>query len=439
MGLEEDLTKYLEDFWSAATDPQLRTALSRAVESYRRNREEVLRLYPQVKSKAEQLRGIKDRSIRQMEELAKEVRDRVEDQHGDCIIAKTPKEAIEYILSQLRAGDIVVKSKSMTTEEIELNKHLQEMGCRVYETDLGEFIVQLLGSRPMHLLAPAVHVPREQVAELFSGILGEELPPEPEILVTSARGYLRERLLEAQIGITGANAIAAETGTIFIIENEGNARLVSGLPEKHIVVAGLEKIVPTLQDGMLVVEVTSRYANYKAPTYVNLITGASKTGDIEKQIVYGAQGPREFHLVLLDNHRTDMARDPIYRQALRCLKCGGCLYECTVYPLVAGHFGYIYMGGIGATLTRFLAGGLERCAPIAYTCTLCGRCKEYCPMEIDIPETTLKLRRELAERGLSPREGEERHRRDHGSQSPKRGKAQTEGGLRAPNPRHLEP
>jgi L-lactate dehydrogenase complex protein LldG len=402
MGFEEMVEDYVEALWKAAMDGRIRTALERAVESYRKNLDEIFRLYPYVREKAERLREVKDHSLRHMEELAREVKDRVEDQHGSCIIAETGEKAIEYIREQVEPGDVVVKSKSMTTEEIELNRHLEERGCEVYETDLGEFIVQRLGSRPMHITSPAIHVPREQVAELFSEIMGREMPPDPKTLVAAARRYLRHKFIEARVGISGANAIAAETGTVFIIENEGNARLVTGLPEKHIVVAGLEKIVLTLQDGLLVVEVTSRYASYKAPTYVNLISGASKTGDIEKQIVYGAHGPRELHLVLLDNHRTEMARDPVYRQALRCLRCGACLYECTVYPLVAGYFGHVYMGGIGAILTRFLVGGLERSAPIAYTCTLCGRCREYCPMDIDVPQMMLELRRELAERGLVP-------------------------------------
>jgi len=394
--------EYFKTLWDAAMDEDLRVALKRAVERFRRNKAEAFKIYPWIEEKAERLREVKDYSLLHMDELAKEVKDRVEDLHGNCIIAETAEEAVEYITDQVKAGDIVVKAKSMTSEELNLNRHLEEAGCEVYETDLGEFIVQQMGSRPMHILAPAVHVRRERVAELFSKVMGREFKPDIPTLVTAARDFLREKFIKARVGITGANAIAAETGTVFIIENEGNAKLVTGLPDKHIVIAGLEKIVPTLQDGMLVVEVAMRYANYKSSSYVNLISSPSKTGDIEKQIVYGAHGPREYHVVLLDNHRREMARDPVYRQALRCLRCGGCLYECTIYPLVAGYFGHIYVGGIGAILTRFLAGGIEAAAPMAYTCTLCGRCREFCPMKIDVPEMMLKLRGELAERGLTP-------------------------------------
>ncbi len=400
---EELIERYLQALWDAAMDEHIQLALSRAVESFRRNRAEAFKLYPGIKKKAERLREVKDYSLLHIDELAREVKDRVEDLHGNCIIAETAEEAVEYICDQVKPGDIIVKSKSLTSEEIHLNSRLEEIGCRVYETDLGEFIIQNLGSRPMHILAPAIHVSRERVAELFSRIMGRDFSPDIPALTRAASEFLRGKLLEARVGISGANAIAAETGTVFLIENEGNIRLVTGLPEKHIVVAGLEKIVPTLQDGMLVVEVASRYANYKAPSYVSLISGPSKTGDIEKQIVYGVHGPKEYHVVLLDNHRREMIKDPVYRQALRCLRCGACLYECTIYPLVAGYYGYLYMGGIGAILTKYLIGGVINAAPIAYTCTLCGRCKEYCPMEIDVPEMILKLRGELAERGLVPK------------------------------------
>ncbi|RLI31576.1 lactate utilization protein [Candidatus Bathyarchaeota archaeon] len=394
--------KYLENLWDATQDDFLRLALSRAVESYRRNRNNAFKRYPYIVEKAKQLRKIKEYSIDHMEELAKETKDIVEELKGNCIIAKTPEDAIKYINEVVDEGSLVIKSKSITSEELHINQHLEERGCTVYETDLGEFIIQQLKSRPMHILSPAIHVPREKVAELLSKMLGKQLPPDIPTLVGEVKRFLRQVYFKADVGISGANAIAAETGTTFIIENEGNAKLVTGLPKKHIVIAGLEKVVPTLQDAMLVVEVASRYANYKAPSYVNLISCPSKTGDIEKQVVYGAHGPSEYHVVLLDNNRTKMAKDPVYKQALYCLRCGGCLYECPIYPLTAGHFGYLYMAGLGAILTRFLIGGIENAAPIAYTCLMCGRCKAHCPMEIDVPEMVLKLRQELAEAGLTP-------------------------------------
>ena len=400
--IDEVFNLYQEQLWNAMTDENIRLALSRAVEAFRSNRDEAFKLYPYVKERAKKLREVKEYSLLHVEELAKQVKDRVEDLNGHCLIARKPEEALSYIKEIVREGDVVVKSKSMTCEELQINHRLEEIGCKVYETDLGEFIIQHLNSKPMHILSPAIHVPKEKVAELLSSIIGKTISPNIQTLVKEARTFLRDIFFKANVGISGANAIAAETGTIFLIENEGNARLVTGLPRKHIAIAGLEKVVPTLHDGMLVVEVASRYANYKAPSYVSLISSPSKTGDIEKQITYGVHGPEELHVILLDNDRTEMIKDPTYRQALYCLRCGACLYECTIYPLTAGYYGYLYMGGIGAILTAFLLGGLRNAAPIAYTCTLCGRCKEVCPMEIDVPEMILKLRRTLVEHGYVP-------------------------------------
>ena len=396
------LEGYVDKLWEGSMDENLRLAITRAVRSYRRNRDEALRLFPRVEKLAERLKEVKEWSLTHMDQLLKQLRDRVEDSKGCFFYARTVEDALEYIGDVVKEGDIVTKSKSLTCEELHINRFLEEMGCRVYETDLGEFIIQQLGEKPMHLLSPAIHVPRERVAKLFSKIYRKPLPPHIPTLVAETRKYLRQVFINADVGITGANAVAADTGTVFIIENEGNARLVTGLPEKHIAVAGLEKILPTLMDCMMLVEVATRYANYKAPTYVNMTSGPSKSGDIEKNIVYGVHGPREFHLLILDNHRTDMIRDEVYRQALYCVRCGGCMYECPVYGVVAGYFGHIYVCGIGAALTRFLLGGLERAVPIAYTCTMCGRCVEYCPMGIDVPEIVLKIRREASKAGLTP-------------------------------------
>ncbi len=399
---DEIYNSYLRKLGSAARNSSLRTALERAIESYRRNRDEAFKLYPYVEKKASKLRKIKKNSLLRIEELIKQTRDVVEELKGNFYMAENAYKALEYVKSVVKGAETVVKSKSLTMEELNINSELERIGCKVFETDLGEFIIQQLKSKPMHLLSPAIHIPREKVAKLLSKITGKKLPAEIPVLVKEVRNYLRQKFVEADVGLTGANAVVAETGSVFIIENEGNARLVSGLPEKHIVVAGIEKVIPTLSDAMLLVEVVTRYANYKAPTYVSIVSGPSKTGDIEKKIVYGAHGPKEFHLVLLDNGRKEMAKDPVYRQALYCLRCGGCLYECPVYSLVSGYFGHVYMGGIGAILTRFLLGGLEKAAPLAYTCTLCGRCKKYCPMEIDVPEMMLKLREEIVGKGMVP-------------------------------------
>ena len=191
--------------------------------------------------------------------------------------------------------------------------------------------------------------------------------------------------------------MSADTGTLFLIENEGNIRLATGAPPVHITLVGMEKLVPTLGDAYKVAEVTWRYANYTIPSYVSMVSGPSKTGDIEKVITYGAHGPKEFHVIFMDDGRTELARHPVLRQALYCLRCGGCLYECPVFAVTAGHFGDKYFAGIGAVWAAMINKDVEKAASIAYTCLTCGRCKVKCPMEIDTPEMMVELRRLIAE------------------------------------------
>ena len=322
--------------------------------------------------------------------------------HGNFHYAKDKEEALNVLRSITGTGKTIVKGKSITSEEIDMNENLEKWGNTVYETDLGEFIVQSLKSRPMHILAPAVNIPKEKVAELFSKIANKDLPPDPKKLTEFAREYLRDKFMEADIGISGANAITADTGSVFLFENEGNIRFATNAPDVHVVFAGIEKILPTLSDGFRLLEVVSRYAGYLAMTYVSIVSGPSKTGDIEKTIVYGAHGPREFHVILYDNGRRKVAEDPELAPILRCVRCGACMYECAIYPITTGYWGYKYMGGIGIPWTAYISGGLEKAAPMAFTCTLCGRCVDYCPMEIDTPEIVIKLREQLNKKGLIP-------------------------------------
>jgi iron-sulfur cluster protein len=306
---------------------------------------------------------------------------------------------LKIIADLTGTGKLIVKGKTMTGEEVGLREYLEEKGNEVYETDLGEFIIQKMGSRPMHILSPSIHVPREDVARLFSKVIGQGITPESDIaeMVAAAREFLREKFFRADIGISGANVVAADTGTLFIIENEGNIRLATGAPPVHIALVGIEKLVPSLSDAYKVSEVTWRYANYAVPSYVSMISGPSKTGDIEKVTTYGAHGPREYHVIFLDGGRTRLARYPRLAQALYCLRCGGCLYECPVFAVTAGHFGDKYFAGIGAVWAAIVNREPEIAASIAYTCLTCGRCRERCPMKIDVPEMIIELRKLLAE------------------------------------------
>jgi iron-sulfur cluster protein len=401
MNKKSSFKSYKKEIMDAAHDDRLRLALSRAINSFRGNVNKALEKFPHTVNLAEEVLKIKEKAIPQMEKLARQAIATIAENKGKGYIARTADEALEIISGLVGTKKLIVKGKSMTGEEIGLREHLEEKGDEVYETDLGEFIIQKLGDRPMHITSPSIHVPREDVARLFSRVLGTEIAPDAEIaeMVAAAREYLRDKFFRADIGISGANAVAAETGTLFIIENEGNIRLATGAPPVHIALVGMEKLVPSLSDAFKVSEVTWRYANYTVPSYVSLVSGPSKTGDIEKVTTYGAHGPREFHVIFLDGGRTKLAKYPKLSQALYCIRCGGCLYECPVFAVTAGHFGDKYFAGIGAIWAAIVNEDPEKAASIAYTCLTCGRCRERCPMKIDVPEMILELRKMLAEGG----------------------------------------
>jgi len=366
-----NLKEYKRRLREALRSGRIAEAVGRARSSYRKNVQEALERYPHTLELAKEVRRIKEEAIERMEELVAEAREQMERNRIKTFLARTASEAREIITSLCGPATVIVKGKSLTSEEIDLRDHLEERGYEVYETDLGEH-------------------------------LSREVPPEVEEEVAAVREFLRDKFTRADVGITGANVIAADTGTILQIENEGNVRLSSSLPPVHITLVGMEKVVPTLSQAMKVAEVTWRYANYTMPAYVSLISSPSKTGDIEKVTTYGAHGPKELYCVFLDNGRSAMARDPRFREALYCLRCGGCLYECPLFCLVAGHFGDRYFGGIGALWTAFVTGGLEEAAPLAYSCLTCGRCKVRCPLEIDTPGMCLQLRHLIAEGAQEP-------------------------------------
>jgi len=382
----------------AAHNDRIRVALSRAIKGYRTNTKHALSKFPHTIKMADEVREIKEKASDQMEELTQQACEAIRENHGKAYIARTAEEALDIIGGLVGSDKLIVKGKSMTGDEIGLREYLEEQGNEVYETDLGEFIVQKLGTRPMHILSPAIHVPKEDTAALFSRITGQELPPNDiPALVATARNFLREKYFRADIGMSGANIVTADTGTLFLIENEGNIRLATGAPPVHIALVGMEKLVPTLSDAYKVAEVTWRYTNYTIPTYVSMVSGPSKTGDIERVITYGAHGPKEFHVIFIDDGRTDLAKHPILRQALYCVRCGGCLYECPIFAVTAGYFGDKYFAGFGAVWAAMITQDIEKAAAIAYTCLTCGRCKIRCPMNIDTPEMIVELRKSIAE------------------------------------------
>jgi iron-sulfur cluster protein len=403
MDATKEFNIYKRNIYKVLKDDFLKTALERAVKAFRENRDAALAAFPDVVEKRERLQEIKDEVIDNLEGYVSRAREALEKSHAKTYFAEDAEEANEILKKIIGTGKMIVKAKSITSEELDFNRVMSDYGNTVYETDLGEFIVQLLGEKPMHILAPAVHVPRERTAKIFSEVAGKELPPDPQKLAMFAREFLRDKYFSADVGFSGANFITADTGTIFLVENEGNIRFVTNAPEIHVAVVGLEKLMPTLSDAMLGLEVLMRYSGYLVTAYVSMISGPAKTGDIEKVTVYGAHGPKELHVIFLDNGRLKAAADPIYREMLRCLRCGACMYECAIYPLVSGHWGYRYMGGIGVPWTALISGGLEKAAPLAYSCALCGRCKEICPAGIDSSKLIERLRDDLKKEGLVPK------------------------------------
>lgn len=305
-------------------------------------------------------------------------------------LARDAAAANDYIckLAKQRGVRKVVKSKSMASEETHLNRALHAAGVEAVETDLGEWILQLNGERPSHMVMPAIHLVKEEVAELFSEVTGKDEPADIPHLVQVARAQLRQSYLDAEMGITGANVAIAETGGIALVTNEGNARLATTLPKIHVALVGLEKLVPTLADANRVINVLPKNATGQLITsYITWIRGAVPCGDENK----------ELHIVLLDNGRSALADSPHCRDALRCIKCGACANVCPVYQTVGGHvFGHIYISAIGVILTAFFH-GLENASELVRACIGCRSCVSVCPSHIDLESIILHLREVIGE------------------------------------------
>lgn len=331
--------------------------------------------------------AIKKETIQRLDTYLEQFAGQVVANGGRVHWASDAGEACRYVsqLARQRRVRLVVKSKSMVTEEIGLREFLEAEEIEVIETDLGEFIVQLAGEQPSHLLAPAIHKTRDDVAQLFADKLGIEPTQELEGLTAAARLALRDKFLRADLGVSGVNFGIAETGTIVIVENEGNARLTTSLPRIHVAIMGIEKVIPRMDDLAVFMKLLPRSATgQKISSYVSLITGIKKLPSQE--------GPEEFHLVLLDNGRTRILADPVQRESLYCLRCGACLNVCPVYQKVGGHaYGWIYQGPIGALLTPQLL-GLRQARELPFASTLCGACREVCPVKINFPALLLDLR-----------------------------------------------
>ncbi len=330
---------------------------------------------------------------RHLEELERQVVAR----GGNVFWASTGEEAARYVveLAQARGVSLAVKSKSMATEEIHLNQALEAAGITPVETDLGEFIIQLAHEHPSHFLAPAIHYSRQKVADLFERTLGVPRTDDPTQLTAIARRVLRARFRAATMGVSGANFAVAETGTLVIIENEGNARLTTSWPRLHVAVMGIEKVIPRFADLDPLLRLLPRSATgQRLSSYVSLLNGPRRPGEVD--------GPEEFHLVLLDNGRSGVLEDPESRESLLCIRCAACLAVCPVYRRAGGHaYGWVYQGPIGSVLTPLLLG--EAKAPtLPFASSLCGACRDACPVRIDIPRMLVHLRGHITERVKKP-------------------------------------
>ncbi|MEV0124021.1 LutB/LldF family L-lactate oxidation iron-sulfur protein [Streptomyces sp. NPDC050703] len=352
---------------------------------------------------------IKDETLRHLDRYLVQLEESVVRAGGTVHWAADAAEANRIVTELVRAtGETeVVKVKSMATQEIGLNEALEAEGIHAYETDLAELIVQLGRDRPSHILVPAIHRNRGEIRDIFREEMGawgrpapDGITDSPAELAEAARLHLREKFLRAKVGVSGANFMVAETGTLVVVESEGNGRMCLTLPETLISVVGIEKVVPTWRDLEVFLQTLPRSSTAERMNpYTSMWTGTSDAGT--------ADGPRAFHLVLLDNGRTDTLADEVGRQALRCIRCSACLNVCPVYERAGGHaYGSVYPGPIGAILSPQLRGtGSAVDASLPYASSLCGACYEVCPVAIDIPEVLVHLRERVVQGGEVTRRG----------------------------------
>lgn len=378
----------------------LGTSEARAVDRGMRNisasRNMALAELPWSEDLRDHARSIRLGALSNLDGLLDRFADRVTENGGRVHFAADAAEANQIVVNILATSSakLVAKSKSMVSEEIELNHHLQRRGIDVVETDLGEFIAQLAGDAPSHIIAPVLHLTREDVGRVFAEELGAPYTDDPVALNQIAREHLREVFLSADAGVSGVNMAVADTGSLVIVTNEGNGRLITTAPRVHIALMGMERIVENWEDASVILEVLARSATgQRLSVYTNVVTGPRRGGDPD--------GPEELHVVIIDNGRSEILGGPT-AEILACIRCGACLNICPVFRTVGGHaYGTVYPGPFGSVVTPGLH-GMEPWWELPYASTLCGACEEVCPVRIRIPSMLLALRERAASEGRLP-------------------------------------
>jgi L-lactate dehydrogenase complex protein LldF len=377
-------------------DAHAQEALDSATERFMTARLRTWDEVPEIEELRERGREIRTRTIADLDRYLGEFTQAVEGLGGHVRFCRTAEEATSHIVDVCRraGAKLVAKSKSMASEEIRLNEALEQAGIRPVETDLGEYILQLAGEHPVHIIAPAIEKTAADVAELLSGVDGKEVPAELEALTRAARRQLRDVFLNADVGITGANFGVAETGSVCLVTNEGNGRLCSSLPRVHIALMGMERLVPSLADLAVMLQLLARAGTgQKLSVYTTLITGPRRVEEND--------GPDELYVVILDNGRSNLLGGR-YQEMLNCIRCGACLNVCPVYRKAGGGaYGPVYSGPMGAVLVPLLV-GLERARALPHASSLCGACTAACPVKIPLHELLLELRRDLVEQEVAP-------------------------------------
>ncbi len=396
MSLKTSDIRFKERIRIQIQDPIMRKAVANAQERIGTNRQKMvdeLGHWEEWRSRAEQIRR---HVLENLDAYLYQLSEKVTANGGHVYFARTREDATSYILKVAKEKNArkVVKSKSMVTEEIGMNAVLQKAGIPVIETDLGEYILQLAHEPPSHVVVPAIHKDRHQIRRVLHEHLGYDGPETPEAMTLFIREKIREDFLSAEVGVTGCNFAVAETGSVCLVTNEGNARMCTTIPKTHIAVMGMERIAPTFQEVDVLITMLARSAvGARLTGYNTWLTGPREEGHVD--------GPEEFHLVIVDNGRSEVLGSE-FSEVLRCIRCGACINTCPAYRQIGGHgYGSIYPGPIGAVISPLL-GGYEDFKDLPYACSLCTACNSVCPVKIPLAKLIQKHRQAMAESEITP-------------------------------------